>query len=132
MLKITDLLDFKTLSESADLEFKLALGQDGNGKLPKDFWPTYSAMANSRGGYVILGIKEKAGTFIPVGIPNPKKVVTELFDTLNNPSKVNVNLINDKNVQVVLIENKSILIIRVPAANRLQKAIFLQNNPSWL
>ena len=52
MLHIADQVDLQALSESAELEFKLAQGKDGKGKLPDDFWPTYSAMANGRGGYV--------------------------------------------------------------------------------
>lgn len=59
MFQITDLVDLQALSESAELEFKLAQGKDGKGKLPDDFWPTYSALANSRGGYVVLGVREK-------------------------------------------------------------------------
>lgn len=59
MFQITDEKDLKALSESEELEFKLAQGKDGRGKLPDDFWPTYSAMANTRGGYVVLGVKEK-------------------------------------------------------------------------
>jgi ATP-dependent DNA helicase RecG len=38
------------LSEGADLEIKAAQGRDGQGELPKAFWPTYSAMANTDGG----------------------------------------------------------------------------------
>lgn len=63
MFLISDLSDLRALSESAELEFKLAQGKDGQGKLPDDFWPTYSAMANCRGGYVVLGIREKKGNF---------------------------------------------------------------------
>lgn len=45
MFQITDEEDLQALSESEELEFKLAQGKDGKGKLPDDFWPTYSAMA---------------------------------------------------------------------------------------
>ncbi len=70
-LQIKDIIDLQTLVESEQVEFKLAGGKDGKGELPKDFWPTYSAMANGRGGWVILGVKEQAGKFIPVGIVDP-------------------------------------------------------------
>lgn len=59
VFQISDLTDLRTLSETSELEFKLAQGKDGQGKLPDDFWPTYSSMANCRGGYVVLGIREK-------------------------------------------------------------------------
>lgn len=82
MFKITDLIDLQTLAESVELEFKQAQGQDGQGKLPQDFWPTYSAMANTRGGYVVLGVKEKKGEFIPVGINDPEKIKKSCLTTL--------------------------------------------------
>jgi ATP-dependent DNA helicase RecG len=57
--EITSLSDIDLLRESVDLECKLALGQDKQGKLPKDFWPSYSALANTDGGLILLGIEEK-------------------------------------------------------------------------
>lgn len=43
--KLETLEDLSLLRESVDLECKLAQGQNGQGEIPKDFWPTYSAMA---------------------------------------------------------------------------------------
>lgn len=129
MFKITDLIDLQTLSESVELEFKQAQGQDGQGKLPQDFWPTYSAMANTRGGYVILGVKEKQGQFIPVGINDPEKIKKELFNNLNNNNLVSVNLITDAHVQTTLLNDKLILIIHIPIATRHQKPVYLKKNP---
>ncbi|MBF7997066.1 RNA-binding domain-containing protein [Rahnella laticis] len=129
MFKITDLIDLQTLSESVELEFKQAQGQDGQGKLPQDFWPTYCAMANTRGGYVVLGVKEKQGQFIPVGINNPEKIKNELFNNLNNQNLVNVNLLTDEDVQTTYLNEKLILVIHVPTAARHQKLVYLKNNP---
>lgn len=33
--------DIASLSETVDLECKLAAGKDGQGQLPHDFWNTY-------------------------------------------------------------------------------------------
>ena len=56
--KINQLSDLENLAESEEVEFKLAHGKDGKGELPKDFWKTYSAMANAYGGWIILGVQE--------------------------------------------------------------------------
>jgi predicted HTH transcriptional regulator len=74
------------LREDEDLEGKLALGLNGKGELPKDFWESYSAMANTQGGYIFLGVKEeKGGKLVAVGMPNPAQVLKALWDGLNNP-----------------------------------------------
>ena len=63
MLPISSLEDLALLRETVELECKLAQGQNGQGEVPKDFWPTYSAMANAHGGVVLLGVREKDGVF---------------------------------------------------------------------
>lgn len=129
MFQIQDLVDLQTLSESAELEFKLAQGQDGKGKLPDDFWPTYSAMANTRGGYVVLGVREKKGQLTLAGIEAIEVVRKQLFDIAGNNGKVNINLLTDDNVKVVSIDGKSLLVIEIPAGRRDQKPVYLKNQP---
>ncbi|KAA1163591.1 MULTISPECIES: RNA-binding domain-containing protein [Pseudoalteromonas] len=129
MFQITDEKDLKALSESEELEFKLAQGKDGRGKLPDDFWPTYSAMANTRGGYVVLGVKEKKGSLSIAGILDINTVQKQLFDIANNKAKVNFNLLTNKDVQQININNKLLLIVKVPSAKREYKPIYLNNQP---
>jgi len=129
MFDISDLLDLQALSESAELEFKLAQGQDGKGKLPDDFWPTYSSMANSRGGYVVLGVREKKGKLTLAGIEDIEIVRKQLFDIAANSAKVNVNLLSNDSVHSVIIEGKQLLVVKIPAARREQKPVYLKNQP---
>lgn len=118
------------LTESVELECKLAGGRDGKGALPKDFWETYSAFANTHGGVVLLGIKEKPkGRFSIEGIQQPDKVIGDLFNTLNNPSKVSVNLLQDSDVEVLDVHGKSVIQVTVPQATRKQKPVFLGSTP---
>ena len=58
MFSINSLEDLSLLRETVEMECKLAQGQSGQGEVPKDFWPTYSAMANAHGGVVLLGVRE--------------------------------------------------------------------------
>ncbi|WP_230856495.1 RNA-binding domain-containing protein [Vibrio cidicii] len=128
-LTIQDIIDLQTLAESSEVEFKLAGGKDGKGQLPKDFWSTYSAMANGRGGWVILGVKEQDHQFIPVGVTDIEKVRTDLFNQLSDRDKVSVNLLSDKDVQTVTMEGKEVLAIHIPPASRKQKPVYLGKNP---
>lgn len=129
MIDIQSTADLELLRESVDLECKLAAGRDGQGAVPVDFWPTYSAFANTEGGVVVLGLREKAGQFTPEGIANVPKVRKELFDDLNNRSKVSVNLLTDAAVTEVLLDGRTLLVIDIPRATRKQRPVYLTPNP---
>ena len=129
MITIRSLKDITTLSESVDLECKLAAGRDGKGQLPADFWPTYSAFANTRGGTVLLGIKEKQGRFSLHGVDEPERIISDLFNLVNNPNKVSTNLLTDRHVQIISVAEKNLIQINIPAASRQQKPVYLNGNP---
>lgn len=121
-------LDFETLVETCELECKLAQGAGGKGELPKDFWRTYSGMANAKGGVVLLGVKENKGQFSVAGIENIEKVKQDLFNQLNNPSKVSSNLLSEDDVVTLSQDGKQFLRINIPAATRKQKPVFINND----
>lgn len=95
MIALRALEDIATLSETVDIEYKLAAGE-----LPADFWATYSAFANTHSGVVLLGVKEKQGQFSLHGIEEPRRIITNPFNQLNNPKKVSVNLLSESDVAV--------------------------------
>ncbi|XKM13420.1 putative DNA binding domain-containing protein [Orbaceae bacterium ac157xtp] len=128
MIDIQTIEDIESLIESDEVEIKSALGKDGKGQLPKDFWSTYSAMANSKGGWVILGVEEICDQYKLVGIENVVKIKKELVTSLNNKEKVNFNLLTDNDIKEKQIANKTILIIRIPPASRNIKPIYINNN----
>jgi predicted HTH transcriptional regulator len=80
MIDLHSIADIKLLRESVDLECKLAAGRDGKGALPEDFWRTYSAFANTGGGVVLLGVREKQGQFSLAVVEDVSKARRELFD----------------------------------------------------
>ena len=129
MFKVSSLDDFKLLRESSSLEFKLAGGRNGKGALPEDFWPTYSAMANTDGGTVVLGVREIKGRFELKGIEHIEKVKTELFNNLNNKQKISANLLSNQHVYEQELQGKTLLIIEVPRAPRRLKPVHLSSNP---
>jgi len=129
MIDLQSLEDLSLLRESVSLECKLANGRDGQGALPDDFWPTYSAMANADGGVVVLGLRERQGRFEPAGIANVEKVRAELFNNLNNRQKVSVNLLTDAHVREWVVEGKTLLVVEIPRARRQQRPVYLTTNP---
>jgi ATP-dependent DNA helicase RecG len=129
MVNLQTLEDLSLLRESVELEFKAAQGAEGQGEVPKDFWLTYSAMANAHGGVVVLGLTEKNGVFSVAGLANADKVRSDLFNNLNNTGKVSTNLLIDTNVQEVALDGRKVLVIHIPQASRKQRPVFLNGQP---
>lgn len=130
MLEITTVEDIAALTESFEIECKLAQGRDGKGALPKDFWETYSAFANTHGGDVFLGLKErKDKSFELAGIDDPQKVIDELWTGLNNPQKVSGNILRERWIKVLKVDGINIVQVHVPQAPRKQKPLYINGNP---
>ena len=130
MLPLNDDIHLKDLVENEEVEFKLAKGRDGESSLPKDFWPTYSAFANTRGGWIILGVEEKKSGFTVVGLSDPEKIKKDLFNQLSDRDKVSANLLNsESDAKIECVDNKSILIVRVKPASRSDKPVYLKSTP---
>ena len=126
---VQSLEDISILRESHSLECKLAQGKDGSGALPADFWPTYSAFANTDGGFVLLGVREKSGKFELAGITRVDKVLTELFAALNNPNKVSKNLLTNQSVMEIVIDGQTCIMVEIPRAGRKDQPVHLTKNP---
>lgn len=121
-----DLSKFDEYREDNRREVKRA-----NGGLPLSLWETYSAFANGYGGVIILGVKEeKNGQWITTGLKNPAKLCKDFWDTINNPKKVNLNLLSESDVDVYEVgeDQDVIMVIHVPMARREQKPIYINND----
>lgn len=121
--------DIANLHESAQVEFKLAGGRDGNGKLPEGMWETYSAFANTLGGEIILGVKEEHGEFSIEGIVNPMPMLSEIWQILNNPQKISHNILSPTDVQIIEIMGKKLIRIHVPAVDLKLRPIYIGPDP---
>jgi predicted HTH transcriptional regulator len=111
--------DPELLREGWNFEAKLASGRDGRGAVPESFWQTYSAMANTEGGRIVLGVKERDDGALDVrGIPDIEAVERDLWNTLGNPQKVSANVLTRDRVQHVDVEGHALLVIDMPKAPR--------------
>ena len=125
-----DLLDPTLWREGQDFEAKEAQGQDGRGKLPGSFWESYSAMANSDGGLVVLGVSEREDRSIHVlGLGDAEGVLTQLWNGLNNPQQASVNLLGSGDARIATIDGKRVILVTVPRASRRQRPVFTGGNP---
>ncbi|MBF0310043.1 MAG: putative DNA binding domain-containing protein [Magnetococcales bacterium] len=123
-------IDLDSLREGWDCEAKTAGGRDGRGQVPASLWETYSAMANTEGGIILLGVREsRDGHFQAVGIPDLDRVERDFWNQVNDPNKVNRNLLRRQDVERIDLEGRAILLIRVPQAERRQRPVFLNGNP---
>ena len=108
--------------ENSELEFKTSTD-----KLSSDFWETYSSFSNTSGGYVLLGIQEKPKLEV-IGVNNPEKMLSEICNTANNPSKVSRNVIENKNITVHDIDGKAVISIYIPELPDQKKPLYLNGN----
>ncbi len=93
---LVDLIQTDQLYEDLNREAKKAGGRDGNGELPQSFFESYSAMANTNGGVILLGIEENPKNhFYVYGLNRVLKIRENLTNTLNNKQKASKNLLKD-------------------------------------
>ncbi len=121
-----NLFEDLTFFEGADIEYKAA-----RGGLPRDLWETYSAFANTDGGTIWLGITQRAGALDLHGVPEPEKMLSDFWNTVNNPSKVSINLLRGQDARIVKQENPDRALIRidVPRADRSQRPVYIGSDP---
>ena len=120
-----DFTNIEKYKENNRIEAKKALGG-----LPHSIWETYSAFANTLGGIILLGVEEyKDKSLHPVDLPEPKRLIKDFWDIVNNINKVSANILTDKDVTVEKIDGKHIVAIRIPRAQRSDKPIYIDGNP---
>ena len=121
------MLDFSRLEqyrENNRIEAKKALGG-----LPKSIWETYSAFANTLGGVILLGVIETEDkTFDSVDLPDPNGLIHEFWRMVNDPMKVSVNILSEKDVYVEEVGSDHIVVIKVPRADRAYKPVYVDSD----
>lgn len=120
-----DISKLSEYSEDNCLEVKKAT----NG-LPNSIWKTYSSFANSEGGLIVLGVEEDKNHQLHItGVNNPDELVRDFWNTINNQQKISLNILTDKMVSVQSVEDRQIVVIEVPRAERERRPVYVGTDP---
>ncbi len=114
------------LAEDTELEYKSA-----KGGFPESFWETFSAFANTNGGIIVLGVKEKDNKLVLDGLGETQiaKFKKNFWDCAHNKRKVNATMLTDHDVSVEEVEGNQVLVFRIPKAAYDLKPVYLNGNP---
>ena len=120
-----DIHKFDEYKEDNRREVKAA-----EGGLPNNLWETYSAMANTYGGVIICGVRErKDGSWFTTGMKDASKLKKNFWNQANDRYKISVNLLDEeRDVEVYEIGGDIILVVRVPAADRSHKPVYINGD----
>jgi len=126
----TDIEEILARREDTDFEVKAAQGRDGDGELPRSVWESYSAMANTEGGVILLGAGEDESRDLTLlGLHQPAKVLKAFWDQINDRHVVSANVLQSDDAQVIEHDGKQLLCIQVPRATRQQRPVYIGPNP---
>ena len=122
---VFDIRKFDEYKEDNRREVKAA-----EGGLPTNLWDTYSAMANTYGGVIICGVKErKDGSWFTTGMKDVSKLKKNFWNQANDSHKVSINLLDEeRDFEVYEVNDDVILVIHVPVADRSNKPVYINGD----
>lgn len=116
------------LKENSEVEYKSAAG----GFPRAEFWRTFSALANTNGGTIMLGVKEKSGHFIPDGLSEEliSKYRKQFWDDAHNKSCVSIPLLVESDIEEIKTDGgQYLLAFRIPRAQYDLRPVHLTLTP---
>ena len=111
-------------AEGLELEFKAA-----REALPKDLWPTVSAFANTSGGWIVLGVAEHKDALLVQGVVNPSYLLQNFHNSIRDRTKISHPACGADDTRVESIGDKQVIVIRVHAAPRKDRPVYINGNP---
>lgn len=112
------------LKEDNRLEAKAA-----QGGMPKSIWESICAFANTSGGTVVLGAKErKDGTLEIIGLPDAHKMLDDFWNAALSKDKLSARFLREDDVRIEGVDGKEVIVIEIPRVSRLMRPVFLNND----
>ena len=104
------------------------------GGLPDTLWDSYSAFANTEGGCILLGVKERDDhSLYVVGLKDAEKMKKDFWNMVNNRQKISVNLMTERRVRIEQVDGKDIIVLEAFVfAPRYDKRQYLRQVESLL
>ncbi|NHM16823.1 hypothetical protein GMI69_09210 [Eggerthellaceae bacterium zg-887] len=120
-----DLAKLETYKENNRLEAKAV-----QGGLSKSIRETISAFANTEGGVIVLGAKErKDGTLEVVGVGDADKMLDDFWNTAHSPGKLSYCVMSGRSASIESVGGKELIVIEVPRADRRLRPAYVNGNP---
>ena len=124
-LTTDDILGLIANPETDKVEFK-----EAKSALPRSFWESYSAFANTNGGIILLGVKEEEKrTYHVQGVKNAEKLMQDIWNNANNRQKISANILFNRCVYAVDCGGKTVVVVDVPRPTCHDRPVFVGTNP---
>lgn len=117
---------YERLGEQENLELEFKASQNA---LPKNVWETVSAFANTKGGWIILGIEEIDNNVEIKGVSDATALLDTFYSLSRNPQKISFPICGANDAKVEEFDSEKIIILRIPAASRKNRPVYIGNNP---
>ncbi len=120
---ITELVQTGQFDEGIELEAKTA-----SGAVPRNAWETISAFANTIGGALVLGLAETDEGWVVEGVSQPARMVRDLYSTMRDRAKISSDICGHDDIWIETIDDKALIVVRVRAAPRRSKPVYLNGD----
>jgi ATP-dependent DNA helicase RecG len=104
-----------------NVEFKKA--QRG---VPESAYETVSSFSNTGGGWLVFGIRDYDGHYEVAGVLEVDKVQNDFLSALRAGNKMNHDI--KVETELIDVEDKTVLVFRIPEASRQDKPIYLNGD----
>jgi len=96
--------------------------------VPEDAFKTVSAFANSSGGWIVFGISEQDGGYVPTGVQNPDEIQTGFLGACRSTKLSGPVDIRPKQLRV---GDAHVLAFRVQPLHRFEKPLRVRVKKEW-